>query len=207
MPYRGRVAVALVALMVAAGCVLALGQGLRRVVDGGFGSGEPHLLDAALAAVVAIAVLLAAATWTRFYFMMSVGERVIADLRKAVFAHVLTLSPAFFDAARTGDIVSRVTNDTEQIRQVVGFGFSMFLRNVLMMAGALAMLFATSAKLAALIVLGVPATVVPILVMGRRVRRLASVNQERVASVSAHIDESLHEVLTVQAYVHEASTM
>ena len=206
LPYRGRVAVALVALVIAAACVLALGQGLRRVVDGGFGSGDPRLLDAALAAVVAIAVVLAAATWTRFYLMMSVGERVIADLRQAVFAHVLRLSPAFFDAARTGDIVSRVTNDTEQIRQVIGFGFSMFLRNALMMLGALAMLFATSFKLAALIVLGVPATVVPILVMGRRVRRLSRVNQDRVASVSAHIDEALHEVRTVQAYGHEART-
>lgn len=205
-PYRGRVAAALVALVIAAACVLALGQGLRRVVDGGFASGDPRLLDAALAAVVAIAVVLAAATWTRFYLMMSIGERVIADLRQAVFGHVLRLSPAFFDLSRTGDIVSRVTNDTEQIRQVIGFGFSMFLRNALMMLGALAMLFATSAKLAALIVLGVPATVVPILVMGRHVRRLSRVNQDRVAGVSAHIDEALHEVRTVQAYGHEART-
>jgi ATP-binding cassette, subfamily B, bacterial len=205
-PYRGRVAAALVALVIAAACVLALGQGLRRVVDGGFASGDPRLLDAALAAVVAIAVVLAAATWTRFYLMMSIGERVIADLRQAVFGHVLHLSPAFFDLSRTGDIVSRVTNDTEQIRQVIGFGFSMFLRNALMMLGALAMLFATSAKLAALIVLGVPATVIPILVMGRHVRRLSRVNQDRVAGVSAHIDEALHEVRTVQAYGHEART-
>ena len=152
-PYRGRVVVALIALMIAAGCVLALGQGLRHVIDAGFGSRDPQLLNAALAAVVAVALLLAAATWTRFYLMMSVGERIIADLRCAAFAHVLTLSPAFFDASRTGEISSRITNDTEQIRQVIGFGFSMFLRNGLMMLGALAMLFATSIKLAALIVL------------------------------------------------------
>lgn len=206
LPYRGRIAGALIALVVAASCVLALGQGLRSVVDGGFGSGDPRLLNAALAGVVAIAVVLAVATWTRFYLMMSVGERVIADLRQAVFAHVLALPPAFFDASRTGEIISRITNDTEQIRQVIGFGFSMFLRNALMMAGALAMLFATSGKLAALIVLGVPATVVPILLMGRRVRRLSRVNQERVAGVAAHIDEALHEVRTVQAYGHERRT-
>ena len=206
LPYRRRVAGALTALVIAAGCVLALGQGLRRVVDGGFGSGEPHLLDAALGGVIAIAVVLACATWARFFFMMSVGERVIADLRQAVFAHVLRLSPAFFDAARTGEIVSRLTNDTEQIRQVIGFGFSMFLRNALMMLGALAMLFATSAKLAAFIVLGVPATIIPILLMGRHVRRLSRLNQDRVADVSSHIDESLHEVRTVQAYGHEART-
>lgn len=206
VPYRWRLAGALAALVVAAGCVLALGQGLRHVIDAGFGSGDPHLLNAALAAVVAVSVVLACATWVRFYFMMSVGERIIADLRQAGFRHVLTLSPAFFDSARTGEIASRLTNDTEQLRQVIGFGFSMFLRNALMMAGALVLLFTTSPKLAALIVLGVPATVVPILLMGRRVRGLSRVNQDRVADVSAHIDESLHEIRTVQAYRHEDRT-
>jgi ATP-binding cassette subfamily B protein len=204
LPYRGRIATALVALVVAASCVLALGQGLRHVVDAGFS--DPGLLNAALAGVVAVACVLAAATWVRFYFMMSVGERIIADLRNAVFAHVLTLSPSFFDSARTGEIGSRLTNDTEQIRQVIGFGVSMFLRNSLMMLGALVLLFMTSAKLAALIVLGIPATVVPILLLGRRVRRLARVNQDRVADVSSLVDESLHEIRTVQAYGHEART-
>jgi ATP-binding cassette subfamily B protein len=207
VPYRWHIAAALVALVIAAGCVLVLGQGLRHVVDAGFGSRDPRLLNAALAAVVAVAVVLAGATWTRFYFMMSVGERMIADLRKCVFAHVLTLSPAFFDSARTGEIASRLTNDSEQLRQIIGFGFSMLLRNALMMAGALVLLFATSAKLAALIVLGVPATLVPILLMGRRVRRLSRLNQDRVADVSSHIDESLHEIRTVQAYVHEDRTI
>lgn len=205
-PYRWRVAGALAALLVAASSVLALGQGLRYVIDAGFGSQDPRLLNAALAGVITIAVVLAAATWVRFYLMMSVGERIIADLRKAVFAHVVALSPAFFDSARTGEISSRLTNDSEQVRQVIGFGFSMFLRNALMMLGALVLLFATSAKLAALIVLGIPATLVPILIMGRRVRRLSRVNQDRVADVSAHIDESLHEIRTVQAYVHEERT-
>jgi ATP-binding cassette subfamily B protein len=205
-PYRGRILTALLALTTAAACVLALGQGLRHVIDAGFGSRDPNLLNAALAGVVGIAFLLAAATWTRFYLMMSVGERVVADLRCAAFAHVLMLSPAFYDAARTGELSSRITNDTEQIRQIIGFGISMFLRNGLMMLGALAMLFATSVKLAALIVLGVPATLVPILLMGRRVRRLSRLNQDRVADVSAHVDESLHEIRTVQAYRHEART-
>jgi ATP-binding cassette subfamily B protein len=206
VPYRWRIAVALGALLVAAGCVLVLGQGLRHVVDAGFGSGDPHLLNAALAAIVAVAVVLAGATWVRFYLMMSVGERMIADLRKNVFAHVLTLSPAFYDSSRTGEISSRLTNDSEQLRQIIGFGFSMLLRNALMMTGALVLMFATSPKLAALIVLGVPATLIPILLMGRRVRRLSRVNQDRVADVSAHIDESLHEIRTVQAYGHEGRT-
>ena len=206
VPYRGRIAAALTALLVAAGCVLVLGQGLRHVVDAGFGSGDPRLLNAALAAIIAVAVVLAAATWVRFYLMMSVGEAIIADLRKSVFAHVLTLPPGFYDSARTGEIASRLTNDSEQLRQVIGFGFSMLLRNALMMAGALVLLFLTSAKLAALIVLGVPATLIPILLMGRSVRRLSRVNQDRVADVSAHIDESLHEIRTVQAYGHEERT-
>lgn len=206
LPYRGRVAAALVALLVASGCVLALGQGLRFVIDAGFGSGNPRMLNAALAGVVAVAVVLAVATYSRFYLMMSTGEYVIADLRREVFGHVLTLSPAFFDATRTGDIVSRVTNDSEQLRQVIGFGLSMFLRNGLMMIGALVLLFATSPRLAFLIVLGVPATLVPILLLGRYVRRLSRSNQDRVAEVTAQVDEAMHEIRTVQAYGNEPRT-
>jgi ATP-binding cassette subfamily B protein len=205
-PYRWRIAGALLALVIASGSVLLLGQGLRHVVDGGFGSGDPRLLDAALAGVVAVATVLACATWARFYLMMSVAERIIADLRRALFAHVITLSPAFFDSARTGEIGSRITNDSEQLRQVIGFGFSMLLRNSIMMTGALVLLFATSPRLAALIVLGVPLTLVPILVIGRTVRRLSRDTQDRVADVSAHVDESLHEIRTVQSYGHEART-
>jgi len=206
LPYRKQVAVALLALLVASGCVLALGQGLRFVIDAGFGSGNAAMLNTALAGVIAIAIVLAVATYGRFYLMMTTGERVIADLRRAVFAHVLTLSPAFFDAARTGDIVSRVTNDSEQLRQVIGFGLSMFLRNGLMMIGALVLLFTTSPRLAFFIVLGVPATLVPILLIGRYVRRLSRANQDRVAEVSAQVDEAMHEIRTVQAYGHELRT-
>ena len=108
-PYRWRIAVALVALVVAAACVLALGQGVRHVIDAGFGTRDPQLLNVALVAVLCVAALLSAATFVRFYLMMSLGERIIADLRRAVFAHVLTLSPAYFDSARTGEIASRLT--------------------------------------------------------------------------------------------------
>jgi ATP-binding cassette subfamily B protein len=204
LPYRWRIAGALTALVIAAGSVLALGQGLRYVIDAGFGTRDPGLLNTALLAVVGVAAVMACATFARFYLMMSLGERIIADLRKAAYAHVLTLSPAYFDSARTGEIASRLTNDTEQIRQVVGYGLSMFLRNLLMMVGALIMMFATSGKLAALVVLGVPAAMIPILLAGRYVRKLSRDNQDRVADVSAHVDESLHEVRTVQAYGHEA---
>jgi ATP-binding cassette subfamily B protein len=202
-PYRWRIAAALLALLVAAACVLALGQGLRLVVDRGFGSGEPQLLDRALAAVVAVAAVLAVATYFRFRLMMATGERVVADLRRAVFDHLLGLAPAFFESARTGEVISRLASDATVLQQVIGFGVSMFVRNLLMMLGAAAMLFVTSWKLALLVLLGVPATLVPILLLGRRVRRLSRASQDRVADVSAHVDESVHEVRTVQAYGHE----
>jgi ATP-binding cassette subfamily B protein len=202
-PYKLRIAGALVALIVAAGSVLALGQGLKHVIDAGFASGEPRLLDQALAGVVGVAVVMAAATWCRFYLMMTTGERVVTDLRRAVYGHLLALEPAYFEAARTGEVISRLTNDTAQLQIVIGYGFSMFLRNALMGAGALVMLVLTSGKLAALVVLGVPATLIPILILGRKVRRLSRDSQDRVADVSAYVDESIHEVRTGQAYGHE----
>ena len=202
-PYRWRIALAAVALLVAAGCVLALGRGLQYVVDRGFGSGEPRMLDQALAAMIAVVVLYAAATWTRFYFMMSTGERVVTDLRRAVFDHLLGLEPAFFESARTGELMSRLTNDATLLQQVVGYGLSMFVRNGLMMAGAAVMLFVVSWKLALLVLVGAPATLLPILLLGRRVRRLSRESQDRVADVSAYVDEALHEIRTVQAYAHE----
>jgi ATP-binding cassette subfamily B protein len=204
-PYRLRIAAAVAALLVAAVCVLALGQGVRVVVDKGFGSGEPHLLDQAVAAMIALAAVLAAATWCRFYLMMTTGERVVTDLRRAVFDHILGLDPAFFERTRTGEVISRLTNDTTLLQQVVGFGLSMFVRNALMMAGAAVMLFVTSWKLALFVLLGVPATLIPILLLGRRVRRLSRASQDRVADVSAYIDEAVHEIRTVQAYAHEAA--
>ncbi|TAK50565.1 MAG: ATP-binding cassette domain-containing protein [Betaproteobacteria bacterium] len=202
-PYRMRVAAALLALVVAAACVLALGQGLKLVVDHGFGSGSPELLDRALAAMIAVAATLSVATFFRFYLMMSLGERVMADLRRAVFNHILALEAGFFEATRTGEVISRLTNDTTLLQQVIGYGLSMFVRNLLMMTGAVVMMFVVSAKLAALVLLGVPATLVPILLLGRRVRRLSRASQDRVADVSAYVDEAVHEIRTVQAYAHE----
>ena len=202
-PYRGRIAAAIVALLVAAGSVLALGQGLKHVVDNGFGSGDPRLLNQALAAMIAVAAALSVATYFRFYLMMSTGERIVTDLRRAVFDHILGLEPAFFEVTRTGEVMSRLTNDSTLLQQVIGYGLSMFVRNALMMAGAAVMLFVTSWKLALFVLLGVPATLIPILLLGRRVRRLSRASQDRVADVSAYIDEAVHEIRTVQAYAHE----
>jgi ATP-binding cassette subfamily B protein len=202
-PYRLKIAVALCALVVAAGCVLALGQGLRHVIDNGFGSANPQLLNGVLAAMVGVAALLSAATYVRFYLMMTLGERVVTDLRRTVFDHILALEPGYFEATRTGEVISRLTNDTTLLQQVIGYGLSMFVRNLLMMLGAAVMMFVVSWKLAACVLLGIPATLVPLLLLGRRVRKLSRDNQDRVADVSSYVDEAVHEIRTVQAYAHE----
>ena len=202
-PYRLRIAAALAALLVTSACVLALGRGLQYVVDRGFGSGDPALLDRALATMIAVVVVFAAATWARFYLMMSTGERVVTDVRRAVFDHILALEPAFFEKERTGEVVSRLTNDATLLQQVIGYGLSMFVRNTLMMVGAAVMLFVTSWKLALFVLVGAPATLLPILLLGRRVRRLSRASLDRIADVSAYVDEAIHEIRTVQAYAHE----
>ena len=202
-PYRRQVAIALVALVVAAGCVLVLGQGLRRVIDGGFSSGDAALLDSALVALLAVIVTMAIATYTRFYYVSWIGERVTADIRRAVFGHLLDLSPGFFEVTRTGEVISRLTNDTSLLEVVIGSSASFALRNTLIMLGSMVMLFVTSPKLTALVVLGVPLVIAPILLYGRRVRTLSRASQARVADVSVYIDEALHEIRTVQSYGHE----
>jgi len=202
-PYRARMAVAGVALVVAAGCVLVLGQGLKRVIDAGFTQADTASLDTALFALLAIVCVLAGATYTRFYSVSWIGERVSADIRRAVFGHLLKQSPGFFETMRTGEVISRLTSDTALLELVIGSSFSFALRNALIMLGALVMLVITSPKLTALVVLGVPLVIAPILLFGRRVRRLSRATQDRIADVSTHIDESLHEIRTVQSYGHE----
>ncbi|MFH1605469.1 MAG: ABC transporter transmembrane domain-containing protein [Pseudomonadota bacterium] len=202
-PYRRQVAIAAVALVVAASCVLVLGQGLRRVIDGGFASGDAALLDGALVALLGVIVVMALATYTRFYFVSWIGERVSADIRRAVFGHLLDLSPGFFEVTRTGEVISRLTNDTSLLEVVIGSSASFALRNTLIMLGSLVMLIVTSPKLTALVVLGVPLVIAPILLYGRRVRGLSRASQARVAEVSVYIDEALHEIRTVQSYGHE----
>ncbi len=205
-PYRLRIAGAIVALLVAAACVLALGQGLRYVIDAGFAAASPAVLDRALAAVVALAALLSVATFARFFLMLSTGERVIADIRRAVFDHILRFAPGYFETVRTGEVISRLTNDTTLLQAVVGYGFSLALRNTLLLAGALVMLLITNLKLTLIVLVLAPLIVLPVILIGRRVRRASRDSQDRVADVSAFVDEALHEVRTVQAYVHEDAT-
>ncbi len=204
VPYRWRVAVASIALLVAAGSTLVLGQGVKFVIDRGFLAGNPSELDRTLAWSLVVIVVIAVATYVRFYSMAWLGERVTADLRREVFDHLLTLPPGWFEMSRTGEVIARVLNDTTMLEAVVGWSASMALRNLLLLAGGLLMLALTSLKLTLLVLVGVPLTVVPIIVFGRRVRRLARASQDRVAEVGAYLDEALHEIRTVQAYGHEA---
>ncbi|MGE3774970.1 MAG: ABC transporter transmembrane domain-containing protein [Gammaproteobacteria bacterium] len=202
-PYRARVAAAAVALLVAASSVLAIGQGLRLVIDRGIAAGNPGLLDEALIGLFVVILVMAAATFGRFYLVTWLGERVTADIRRAAFDHILALSPAFFELTRTGEVISRLTNDTQILETVVGSSASFALRNLLLMIGAVVMLALTSAKLTLLVLVGVPVVFLPIAVTGRRLRQLSRASQDRVADVAAYVDETLHEIRTVQAYVHE----
>ena len=203
VPYRARFGIAGAALLVAAGCTLAMGQGLKLVVDRGFSASDPHALDQALFALLAIIALMAVATYVRFYNVSWIGERVTADLRRRVFDHLLTLSPEFFEITRTGEVISRLTSDTTMLENVIGSSLSLALRNVVLGIGALVLLTLTSLKLTLLVLAGLPVVLLPILLFGRRVRRLARASQDRVADTGAYVDEAIHEIRTVQAYAHE----
>jgi ATP-binding cassette subfamily B protein len=202
-PYRARVAGAALALLFAAGLVLLLGQGVRHLIDRGFAEGSARGLNQAAFAMFAVIAGLAIATTTRFYLVSWLGERVVADLRRAVFDRVISLSPEFFETARTGDILSRLTADTSLLQALIGSAISQWLRNALMLLGSLVMLISTSAKLAALVVGVVPLVVVPLILFGRREKRLSRVAQDRVADLGAYAEETFNAMRTVQAFTHE----
>ena len=202
-PYRREIVFASIGLIVAASAVLAVGQGLKFVVDRGFAASNAAELDRMLGLMLGVIVVMAAATYVRFYHVSWLGERVTADLRRAVFNHLLDLPPEFFETTRTGEVISRLLNDTTMLETVIGSSASMAIRNSLLMIGGLVMLTLTSLKLTLLVLAGVPLVVAPIILFGRRVRRLARASQDRVGDVGAFLDESLHEIRTVQAYGHE----
>jgi ATP-binding cassette, subfamily B, bacterial len=204
-PYRGLLALAALALVLTAAVSLVLPLAVRRVVDG-FDSGDPVLLDKYFAAALGIAALLALGTGLRYYLVTRLGERVVADIRRTLFDRVLGMSPAFFERIMTGEILSRITTDTTLILSVIGSSVSVALRNVLMLLGGLVLLFLTSAKLTGLVLLIVPAIVVPIIVLGRRLRQLSKENQDWIANSSGSASEALSSVQTVQAFTHEGQT-
>jgi ATP-binding cassette, subfamily B, bacterial len=203
-PYKLKFAAAMVALAVAAGTVLVIGQGLKHVIDRGFSGGNAVTLDQTLLSLMLLLLVLGVATFTRYYFITWVGVRCVADIRRALYNHVLTLSPAFFERTRTGEVISRLTNDTAVVESVVGGMFSFALRQFVLFVGAMVMLVVTSPKLTLLVLAGIPVVLAPILLLGRRVRTLSREMTDRMADSSAYIDESIHEIRTVQSYAHEA---
>ncbi len=202
-PYRGRTIMALLSLLVAAGTVLAFGACLRALIDRGFAQGRPDILNYALASLLAVAVVLAIASGARFYLVSWLGERVVGDLRRDLFDHVVRLGPAWFEIKRSGDVMSRISADAQLIEQVIGSSASVALRNTLMCIGGVVMLVVTNPKLALWTLAVVPLTVVPIIVFGRQVKALSRESQARMGEMVSEGGETLDAVRTVQAFAQE----
>ena len=202
-PYWRRIALAMLGLAVAAAAVLATGEGLKRVIDQGFAAGSSAEIDKILVVMVALALAQGIGIYVRFSNIAWVNNRVVNDIRQRIYAHLLTLSPAFFERERVGDVLSRLTNDTQVLEGVVSNAFSWALRNLVMMLGALIMLALTSPKLLVYVLVGTPLVIAPVVLLGRRVRNLAKQSQDWLADAMARGDETIHAVRTVQAYARE----
>jgi ATP-binding cassette subfamily B protein len=202
-PYRGALLGAVLALLVAAMAVLGFGVVLQQVVDHGLSSGSATALNQALLLFLVVVTVMAASVAARVYLVTWIGERVVADIRKAVFAQVLKLEPAFFEVTRTGEVISRLTVDTSLLQVVVGSTLAIAVRNALLISGGLVMLILTSGKLALLVLLGVPIAVIPLWLLGHRVRSMSRNSQDRIADIGAFVDEVLYGIRTVQAFCHE----
>ena len=205
-PYKKRMAIAAVALVIAACSTLAIPYGFRQLIDLGFatkGIEQASEVNLTFLALFGIASVLALATAARFYMVSWLGERVTADIRSAVYAHVLRQSPEFFEVTQTGEVLSRLTTDTTLIQTVVGTSISMALRNVLLLIGGLLMMFITSVKLSAIIIVMLLAVILPIVTIGRRVRKLSRASQDRIADASGLAGERLNAINVVQAFAHE----
>ncbi|XKE46852.1 ABC transporter ATP-binding protein/permease [Halomonas organivorans] len=209
-PYRRRLALAGLALLVAAACVLLLGQGLRLVIDQGFLAEDAARLNRILVGMLAVVGVLAGASALRYYLVTWIGERLAADMRRTVFAHLLDLEPGFFENPGDtdqgpGEIASRLTADTSVLQTLFGSSLSLALRNLIMLVGASALMLITQPWLSGLVMLGIPATLAPLLWFGRRVRRLSRHSQDRVAELGRYAAEALTGIRTIQAFNHEAA--
>jgi ATP-binding cassette subfamily B protein len=201
--YRGRAALAFISLTVAAITTLVVPIAVRRMIDFGFSPEGIALINSYFSVMIAIVAVLAAASASRYYLVMTIGERIVADLRRDVFAHLVSLSPAFFDSARSGELVSRLTADTTQIKSAVGASVSIALRNIMLFIGAAAMMVFTSPKLSGFVLLAIPLIVIPLVAFGRWVRRLSRNAQDTLADASAYASELIGAIRTVQAYTSE----
>jgi ATP-binding cassette subfamily B protein len=202
-PYRKQAIGALLALVVTAAITLSMGQGIRLMVDLGFMTRSPTLLNETIGLFMVLVIALAVGTFARFYLVSWIGERVVADLRKQVFDHLVSLHPGFYENNRSSEIQSRLTADTTLLQSVIGSSLSMFLRNALMVIGGVILLFFTNPKLTSIVVVALPLVVAPILIFGRRVRSLSRESQDRVADVGSYVSEALGQIKTVQAYNHQ----
>ena len=205
LPYRGLMLAALIALVLTASISLVFPLAVRRVIDT-FNVEQVGLLDQYFGAAIAISALLALGTAVRYSLVTRLGERVVTDIRKAVFGRVIGMGPSFYETVLTGEVLSRITTDTTLILSVIGSSVSIALRNLLIFVGGLAMMLLTSAKLTGLVLLIVPAVIIPILTLGRRLRKLSKENQDWIASSSGNASEYLGAVQTVQAFTHEVLT-
>ena len=203
MRYRGRVVCALVALLMASAATLAVPLAVRRMIDLGFSKENAQFIDQYFAMMIVVGLVLAIASSARFYFVTWIGERVVADLRSAVFRHLLRLSLPFYEKVQTGEVLSRLTADTTQIKSAFGASASIALRNVVLLIGAAIMMVVTSATLSGLVLLAIPFIVLPLVVFGRWVRRLSRDAQDTLADTSAFAGENLSAIQTVQAFGHE----
>ncbi|MBK6617265.1 MAG: ABC transporter transmembrane domain-containing protein [Nitrosomonas sp.] len=202
-PYRAALFIGLLALMLTAGITLSIGQGIRLLIDQGFAAQSPELLSQYVLLFLLLVVLLAAGTFTRYYWVTWLGERVVADIRRKVFFHLIDLHPGFFEANRSLEIQSRLTADMTLLQSVVGSSISVALRSLIMLIGSFIWLFITNVKLTLIAMLGIPMAIVPILIFGRRVRALSRQSQDKVAAVGAYVGEVLGQIKTVQAYNHQ----
>jgi ATP-binding cassette subfamily B protein len=202
-PYRWPAFGALLALIVTAGITLSMGQGIRLLVDQGFMTQSPHLLNQSIGLFMGLVVGLAIGTFARFYLVSWIGERVVADIRRQVFNHLVYLHPGFYENNRSSEIQSRLTADTTLLQSVIGSSLSLFLRNLLMVIGGIVLLFITNPKLTSIVVVALPLVVAPILIFGRRVRNLSRLSQDRIADIGSYVSETLSQIKTVQAYNHQ----
>ena len=203
-PYRWQAFGALLALIVTAGITLSMGQGIRLLVDQGFMTQSPHLLNQTIGLFMALVMGLAIGTFARFYLVSWIGERVVADIRRQVFNHLVYLHPGFYEDNRSSEIQSRLTADTTLLQSVIGSSLSLFLRNLLMVIGGIILLFITNPKLTSIVVIALPLVIAPILIFGRRVRSLSRLSQDRIADIGSYVSETLGQIKTVQAYNHQA---
>lgn len=202
--YRWRAALAFVALTVAAITTLVVPVAVRRLIDFGFSAVGIALINSYFSVMIAVVAVLAVASALRYYLVMTIGERIVADLRRDVFAHLISLSPAFFDSARAGELVSRLTADTTQIKSAVGASVSIALRNIMLFAGAATMMVVTSPRLSLFVLAAIPLIVLPLVAFGRWVRRLSRGAQDTLAEASAYAAELIGGIRTVQAYTNES---